>query len=156
MIKLVRIDDRLLHGQVAFAWTRSLEINYIIVADDSVVKDQFRQMSLKLAKPPEVKLSLVGINDAIELLNSSETNKYSILVVIENISDALKIANGVKEVKTINIGGIRLKPGAKMISKSVSIDADDKNNLKELINKGIEVEIRQVPTERKILVKDLI
>ena len=87
MIKMLRVDDNLLHGQVAFSWVRNLKIHTIVIADDKVVNDQFMKMSLGLAKPPGVNLIIVSVNDAIEYLKLD--NKLNILVIVNSISNAL-------------------------------------------------------------------
>ena len=55
MIKLLRVDHRLLHGQVAMTWTQELDTNCILIACDAVVKDDVRKTTLKLARPAGVK-----------------------------------------------------------------------------------------------------
>ena len=72
MIKLVRIDYRLLHGQVVFAWTRALDIDHIIVANAKAAADAFITMSLNLAKPAGVTLDIATVEQAAEKLNSGK------------------------------------------------------------------------------------
>ena len=90
MIKLLRVDDNLLHGQVAFSWVRNLRIHTIIVADDKVANDQFMKMSLGLAKPVGVNLIIDSVDNAIEILKNDD--KLNILVIVGNIRNAEKIA----------------------------------------------------------------
>lgn len=156
MVKFVRIDDRLIHGQVAYTWSRYLGINCILIANDSVVNDQFRKMSLNIAKPSGITLLIKKVDDAIKFLKSQESLKLIILVLVDNSSDALKLSMGVDEIKSINVGGMRMKPGKRMISKAVSVDDSDISNFTKLYSMGIEVEIRQVPTEKKSFIKDLL
>ena len=71
MIKLVRVDHRLLHGQVAFTWTSAINADCILIANDAVPKDDLRKTSLKLAKPTGVKLVMKSVEDSIDAINSS-------------------------------------------------------------------------------------
>jgi mannose/fructose/N-acetylgalactosamine-specific phosphotransferase system component IIB len=82
MICQLRIDDRLIHGQVAMAWTRELKIEVIIVINDEVANDEFKKLTLDLAKPMNTKLVILGVNDGIKLLNSGKTDKYRVLVIV--------------------------------------------------------------------------
>ncbi|STV18480.1 putative PTS permease [Klebsiella pneumoniae subsp. ozaenae] len=66
MITLLRVDHRLLHGQVAFSWTQYVGADCILIANDSVPGDELRKTTIKLAKPPSVKLVIKNINDSIE------------------------------------------------------------------------------------------
>lgn len=69
MIKLVRVDHRLLHGQVAMAWTQSLDVDCMLIANDAIMKDEIRKTTLKLAKPNGVKLVMKNIEDSITALH---------------------------------------------------------------------------------------
>lgn len=156
MIKLIRIDDRLIHGQVAYAWTRYLDANCILVANDQIPNDDFKKMSLNLAKPPGVDLLIKSVFQAIDYLKSDLSSKKKIFVLVDCSNDALEIAKGLSDVKSINVGGIRMSDGKKMISNSVAVDESDISNFKELISLEVELEIRQVPSEKKKLIKNLI
>jgi fructoselysine/glucoselysine PTS system EIIB component len=156
MIKSIRIDDRLIHGQVAFAWTKHLDANCIIVANDSVVHDEFKKMTLNLAKPPGIKLMMLSIEDSITFLNSKESEKYNIFVLIDNASDALQLANGVSSITSITVGGMRMAPGKRMVSQAVAVNDEDVEVFKKLVDSGVEVEVRQIPTEKKKMILSLL
>jgi mannose/fructose/N-acetylgalactosamine-specific phosphotransferase system component IIB len=156
MVKLIRIDDRLVHGQVAFTWVPSLGVDCLLVANDKIVKDDFQKMTLGLAKPAGTKLFIKSVSDATILLNDEKNKSMKILILINSVLDAFTVANAVPEIKSINFGGIRAREGATMISKAVAITNDDVPLLKQLTERGIELEIRQVPSDQKLMVKTLI
>jgi fructoselysine and glucoselysine-specific PTS system IIB component len=156
MIKLIRIDDRLLHGQVALTWTPSLSADCLIIANDKVAGDEFQKMTLGLAKPAGTKLLIKTIAGAIGILKDDKYKSSKILLLVNGFKDAHAIAQEVAEITSINVGGIRNREGAKAISKAVSVTDEDLVLIKELLSKGIELEIRQVPSDKKQLVKDLI
>jgi fructoselysine and glucoselysine-specific PTS system IIB component len=156
MIKLTRIDDRLVHGQVAFTWVPSLAIDCLIVANDKIVKDDFQKMTLGLAKPAGAKLLIKSIGDAIAFLNDEKNKPLKILTLVNSVQDAFTLTNGVPEIKSINFGGIRAKEGAKLISKAVALTEEDVAVVKELLRRGIELEIRQVPSDAKQKVETLL
>jgi mannose/fructose/N-acetylgalactosamine-specific phosphotransferase system component IIB len=156
MLKLTRIDDRLVHGQVAFTWTPTLGINYLLVASDRAAKDEFLKMTLGLARPAGVNLLIRSVGEAISFLNDPASQSYKILLLVESVKDAHAIALGVPEIRSINFGGIRTREGARMVSKAVALTESDILLIKELLEKGIELEVRQVPTDKKQAVEDLI
>ena len=82
MITLLRVDHRLLHGQVAFSWTQYVGADCILIANDSVPEDELRKTTIKLAKPPSVKLVIKNINDSIEAIKSGVTDKYKVLISV--------------------------------------------------------------------------
>ncbi|SYG30260.1 putative PTS permease [Klebsiella pneumoniae] len=100
MITLLRVDHRLLHGQVAFSWTQYVGADCILIANDSVPGDELRKTTIKLAKPPSVKLVIKNINDSIEAIKSGVTDKYNLFIVVESVNDA---GNAVNLLMTILI-----------------------------------------------------
>ncbi len=156
MIKLTRVDDRLVHGQVAFTWTPALGVDCLIVANDKVAKDEFMKMTLGLAKPAGTKLLIKSLQEAAIFLNNEKNNGLKILLIINSIKDAAAMTAEVPEIRSINIGGIRLKDGARLISKAVGVNDEDIVIMRDLLNNGIELEIRQVPTDNKQMVETLI
>jgi fructoselysine and glucoselysine-specific PTS system IIB component len=156
MIKLTRIDDRLLHGQVTFTWVPSLGVDCIIVANDNVAKDEFQKMTLTLAKPANSKLLIQSVANAVTFLNDTKNKMLKMLVLINSIKDAAVLAAGIAEITTINFGGIRSREGSKLISKAIAITNDDLVYLQEMLQQSVELEIRQVPTDSKQRVADLI
>jgi len=156
MIKLTRIDDRFVHGQVAFTWLPSLDINCLLVANDKVAGDDFLKMAMNLAKPPSAKLLIYTINDAVAFLNDQKSKNARIMILVNSVIDAFKLVQEVKDIQSVNFGGIRMKPGARLISKAIAVDDEDIIVINQLIRNGTELEIRQVPGDKKQLVQNLI
>jgi len=88
MIQLLRVDHRLIHGQVVMSWMRSLEPTAILVANDSVPNDELRKSTLKMAKPTDVKLVIKTVADSIEAINSGKTDSYKLFILTESVEDA--------------------------------------------------------------------
>ena len=156
MIKLTRIDDRLVHGQVAFTWVPALGIDCLLVANDTVAKDDFQKMTLGLAKPASAKLFIKSIEESITFLNDSKNASSKILILVNSVGDAAMLADRVSEIRSINFGGIRMKENARLISKSVAVTPEDILLIKDLMKKNIELEIRQVPSDQKQLLGSLV
>jgi fructoselysine and glucoselysine-specific PTS system IIB component len=156
MIKLTRIDDRLVHGQVAFTWTPALGADCLLIANDKVAKDEFMKMTLGLAKPAGTKLLIKSVKDAAVFLNDDKSKNAKVLILINSIKDAAALASEVAEIKSINFGGLRSKEGSKLISKAVAVNDDDIAIIRKMLAKGIELELRQVPTDTRQAVENLI
>lgn len=152
MIKLLRVDHRLLHGQVAISWTKSLDVDAILIANDNVVKDDIRKMSLKLARPNGVKLVIKNIDDSIASINEGKTDKYKLLIVVESVKDACILSKRCG-INSINLGGTKANESTSNISKAVNLTSEEITSLNELIDEGVEVEIRMVPEDKKIIFK---
>lgn len=151
MIKLFRIDHRLLHGQVGFSWVKSIGADCILVADDDSATDSLKMTALRLAKPQGVKLVVKTVEDSIKALASGVTEKYRLLIVTGCVRDAKRICDEVPDIKTVNLGGIKKREGARQVSQAVFLLPEEEAMLGELAERGVELEIRQVPTEKKVL-----
>jgi fructoselysine and glucoselysine-specific PTS system IIB component len=156
MIKLTRIDDRLVHGQVAFTWTPALGADCLLVANDRIAKDQFLKMTMGLAKPAGVKLLILSVEAAIAYINDPANKNQGLLILVDSVKDAHALAAGAPEIRSINFGGIRAKAGAKQVSKALALTENDILLIRELLQKGIELEARQVPTDKKQAIDNLI
>ncbi|KAF0413163.1 PTS mannose/fructose/sorbose transporter subunit IIB [Pediococcus acidilactici] len=156
MIVMTRIDYRLLHGQVAFAWTNNLSANAILIANDSVAKDNFRKKTLQLAKPDSAKLIFKSIEDSAKAIASGVTDKYRVFIVVENIHDAYRLAKKVPQIKLIDLGLSDQKEGSKNIAKSVYVTVEELGLLTELESNGIQVLVKQAPGDPDIEFSTLI
>lgn len=156
MIKLTRIDYRLIHGQVAFAWTNFLDVDCILIANDDVATNDMRKSALRLAKPQGVKLVFKNIEDSIVAINEGKTDKYKLFIVVETVKDALQLAQHCPQVDHINIGLINKSENAKMLAKAVYANEDEMSDIKALCDLGIQVELRQAPKDAGVDAKKVI
>lgn len=147
MIKLTRVDHRLLHGQVVFKWSKVLGIDCILIANDAVAKDELRMTALRMAKPSTCKLVIKSVDDSISALNSGVTDKYKLLIIAESIKDAYALAKAVPEIKYINLGGAKIADDRKQISKAMFVSDEDIKMIKELNEDGVKQEIQMVPED---------
>lgn len=153
---LWRIDDRLIHGQVATRWTKETGISRIIVVNDSIVADKTRSSMLKQAAPPGVTAHVVGVDKMMRVYNNPDYAQERVMLLFTNPSDALELVRRGVKIDSINIGGMAYKEGRVMLDMSVSVDEKDIEAFKELDSKGIELEVRKVASDKKVPVLELI
>ena len=153
MVKLVRVDHRLLHGQVVFIWTASIGVDCILIANDDVANDPIQKGILKLSQPTGVKLIFKSVKDSIEALNSGITDKYNLMIVTSNVDDGYELASKVQQIRSLNLGNVKLRENTHNLSKLVHVTDEEEKKLKALAAAGIEVEIRAVPNDDKIIIK---
>lgn len=153
---LWRIDDRLIHGQVATRWTKETGVKRIIVVNDQVVKDKTRSTMLKQAVPPGVTAHVVSVDKMMRVYNNPEYADDKVMLLFTNPTDALELVRRGVQIQSINIGGMAYKEGRTMLDTSVSVDAKDVEAFKELDSKGIELEVRKVASDKKVPVLTLI
>lgn len=144
---LVRIDDRLIHGQVIAVWCRQLKFNRIVILDDGVAKDTFMQQVLRLSAPPGVKIDVFGIADGINNL-ANEANRANTMLLMKTPQAAKALFDGGLQYKALNIGGIGSNPNRKNIFKNIAISDEEFNILKELHDNGVAITLLTVPGEK--------
>jgi mannose/fructose/N-acetylgalactosamine-specific phosphotransferase system component IIB len=106
-------------------------------------------MTMGLAKPAGAKLMILTVAAAVAYINDVQTRGQAMLVLVDCVKDAHALAEGLPELRSINFGGIRVKPGAKAVTKAIALTENDLVLIRELLQKGIELEARQVPTDKK-------
>ena len=153
MVKLVRVDHRLLHEQVVFIWTASIRVDCILIANDDVANDPIQKGILKLSQPTGVKLIFKSVKDSIEALNSGITDKYNLMIITSNVDDGYELASKVEQIRSLNLGNVKLRENTHNLSKLVHVTDEEEKKLKALAAAGIEVEIRAVPNDDKIIIK---
>ena len=150
MIKLLRVDHRLLHGQVVVSWFDNVGANTILVANDAVANDEFRKSAIRLAKPENAKLVMKSIDDSIGAINSGVTDKYQMLIVVESVEDAEKLIRGTQEqITSLNLGGTKPREGTKNYSKTINLTDLEADLLARLQQDGVDVYIQQIPSESR-------
>lgn len=145
-ILLTRIDNRLIHGQVATQWCGSIGANLILVANDVVSKDTLRQGLMDMAAPAYASTRYWTIEKTINTIHKASA-KQLIFIVCETPSDVLKLVEGGVPIKKVNIGNMHMAEGKRQVAGSVAVDDKDVQAFKKLKQLGVELEIRRVPTE---------
>lgn len=144
----VRIDDRLIHGQIVAAWLSVLGSSTIVVADDKAAGDDLQKMLLEMACPPGIALKILTVAEAAAWLNGPEANPAKTLVVLRNVVSALALVESGVSVEEINVGNVSSSAGKTKYSKSVWLDEADIANFARLKEKGVYLEVRVVPNEK--------
>jgi mannose/fructose/N-acetylgalactosamine-specific phosphotransferase system component IIB len=147
MVKLLRVDERLLHGQVALNWVGNVGASSILIANDEVMQNEMSKMALKMAKPSGVNLAIRGIEGAAELLKDPRSSDITVFVIVRTLADALRLAQQTDAIKYVNIGGIKKKEGGKLIAPAVFINNEDVEILKQLSALVEKIEFRMLPSD---------
>lgn len=143
---LTRIDNRLIHGQVATQWCGYIGANLILVANDVVSDDKLRQGLMDMAAPSYAATRYWTLDKTISTIHKANA-KQLIFLVCETPSDVLKLVEGGVPIKKVNIGNMHMAEGKRQIVGSVAVDDKDVQAFKKLRELGVELEIRRVPTE---------
>ncbi|HDD2122135.1 TPA: PTS mannose transporter subunit IIAB [Salmonella enterica] len=156
VIGLARIDDRLIHGQVATRWTKETNVSRIIVVSDEVAADTVRKTLLTQVAPPGVTAHVADVAKMIRVYNNPKYAGERVMLLFTNPTDVERIVEGGVKVTSVNIGGMAYRQGKTQVNNAVSVDEKDIEAFKKLNERGIELEVRKVSTDPKLKMMDLI
>ncbi|WP_321146871.1 PTS mannose transporter subunit IIAB [Providencia alcalifaciens] len=156
IIALARVDDRLIHGQVATRWTKEMRVKRIIVVSDEVAKDTVRSTLLKQVAPPGVTAHVVDVDKCVRVYNNPKYSGERVMLLFTNPTDVQRIVEQGVEIDSVNIGGMAYTEGKTMVTNAVSINQKDIDAFNYLNDKNIELEVRKVASDSKVHMMDLI
>lgn len=153
MVKLMRVDYRLIHGQVAVSWTNFLGVDSIVVANDEAAGNQLTLMTMKLAKPSGVDLVVCRVEEAAGMLEKLSAKK--VFLVCGNIKDADALAEKLSDLPKICLGNVKSAEGKKKISEQVFLDEEELKILEDWSGRGIVSECQTVPSAKILTLQDV-
>lgn len=148
-INLARIDTRLLHGQVATAWTPDSKANRIIVVSDNVAKDEMRKNLIIQAAPNGINANVIPVDKMIEIMKDDRMGGVEAFLLFENPQDALRAVEGGVPLTSINVGSMAHSTGKTMVNKVLSMDKADVETFKKMSDLGVKFDVRKVPSDSK-------
>ncbi|MDH3215555.1 MAG: PTS sugar transporter subunit IIB [Candidatus Krumholzibacteria bacterium] len=144
-LSLVRIDDRLIHGQVVLGWSRVLKPDRIAIANDRIAKNSWERKFYTASVPPHIKVSFLTLEEtAVELLNNLYKNE-AVLMLFESVKDAYTMVLKGVQLDNINIGGLHYRDGAQELLPFVFLTEEDRQLLRELVKRGVTLLAQDVP-----------
>lgn len=148
-INLIRIDFRLIHGQVVTKWVKHANATKIIIVNDVLAKDEFLGSVYKMAAPSNVKVLIYTIDETIEKWNENQFKEGKALLLFKGVSDARELQKKGFPMESIQIGGLGGGPGRINTPTGISFDAKDAQFVREIEKDGCQVYIQVVPTQAK-------
>ena len=144
-ILLTRIDNRLIHGQVATQWTSTIGANLILVANDNVASNQMRQKLMDMAAPQGVATRYFSVQKTIDVIHKAAARQH-IFLIVENPEDALRLVKGGVPIKKLNIGNMHMSEGKRQVATSVAVNDEDVAAFRALQDAGVGLSIQRVPS----------
>lgn len=154
----LRVDERLIHGQIAMVWSRELNLHGILVANDQVAENETQQMALKMAVPAGIKVLIRSVDDVAEILKDARAQNKRLLVLVRTIGDAVRVAEKVPNMNYINIGNVgkAVEGDKKMLTQFVMLTPEEMQHLDELVKLYPEAALQNLPSDKKELASHFI
>ncbi len=154
-IELVRIDDRLIHGQIATTWINDYNIEQVLIVDDNVVQDKTQQSVISMTAPANVKVKVFGVDSFIGIYKKNPIKRRT-MIVLTNSIDAYRLLAGGVQIDYLNVGGMRFLDGRTKIARAVSVTPEEREAFKKIIEMGIDVRIQMIPRDEIVEMKNVI
>lgn len=142
-----RVDERLIHGQVAMVWCRVTNCQRIVVANDDAVKNKMVANVLVMSKPAGIKLSILSLNKTIEKFETNFYGDENILLITKTIDDMKALYDRGLKISSFNVGNVAGKNDSIMIKKSVWLTNEEIEVLRDLMSKGVMITAQMLPDE---------
>lgn len=147
---LIRIDNRLVHGQILEAWVPFVSASHIVIVSDEVVGDLFRETVIRMAVPQKIQTHIYGIEEFSRELAYKNYLEETSIILFGSIDDLLRACRLGFRFETLNIGNVHTNNGVYQPTPSISLSEDNVNRLISLANSGVKIELRCVPRDRPV------
>jgi D-glucosaminate-specific PTS system IIB component len=154
-LQLVRIDDRLIHGQVVAVWLRALGADRIVIVDDATARDEFLREVLTLAAPPGVPVEVLDLAEGAARCIELATSPEPVMVLARTPRTVLLLRQAGVPIEVVDLGGLGAGPGRKRLHKTISASPDELEALRQLEELGTRVQVQIVADDRPIPFRSL-
>ncbi|WP_028263678.1 PTS sugar transporter subunit IIB [Atopobium fossor] len=143
MIKLVRLDYRLLHGQVVVSWVKATNAQRIIIIDDETAGNDLKKSAIKLAKPAGVRVNIFSVARALEKMPKVEQLDENIILIFGSTTHMLTFIKSYPHINKVNYGATANVDGAKQVGQSVFLTEQQQEDTRELLALGVQITVQQ-------------
>lgn len=154
-IELVRIDDRLIHGQVATTWLKDYDIEQVIIADDEVSQNEMKKTMAMVAAPTGIRVHIFPVDKFIQVQKKNPIKQRTLLLFTQPADVKKALDQGV-DISEVYVGGMRSTNERRRISKAVNISPEEEEMFKLLAERGVSLIIQTVPSDEKNELIDLL
>jgi mannose/fructose/N-acetylgalactosamine-specific phosphotransferase system component IIB len=155
-LKLARIDDRLIHGQVILGWVPALKPDRIVVANDRVAGSDWERKFYSSCVPPEVNVSFASIAETARQISGNLFHDESLIILIESAHDALGLMGAGINLKEVNVGGLHYREGSVELLPFVFLTTEERAALREMVKRGVTLNAQDVPSNPVRIINSLV
>jgi PTS system mannose-specific IIB component/fructoselysine and glucoselysine-specific PTS system IIB component len=149
-LDLVRLDDRLVHGQVVVGWGQALALQLIVLVDDHVRESDWEQELYRMGVPSEIELKFVSVGEAIDAVPGWAGSPRKILILTGNVGSLVRLVEGAPAIRQVNLGGLHQQNNRRQRLRYLFLSDSEMSQLQQLSERGIEITAQDVPTAAPI------
>ena len=150
----IRVDDRLIQGQVATRWATGLKVNRIMIIDDAVAVNETEKSILRMAAPAGVNTSILQFEKALANIKNGNYAGQRVMLVVKSPVILVNMMEAGINLLPVNIGNMSNRPGTTQYKKSISMTEDEKAAVEKLLQSGIKVTAQMVPDEPDVSIEN--
>lgn len=150
MLVFIRIDDRLIHGQVVEGWVNFLKATTILVADDRVASDPVQRSIMEISVPQDLRVSIGRVEDICREARTAASGRDRAILLFSTPSAALRAIRLGLQCDELNIGGMHYVPGKRKLLDVLAVDDQDVEALREIVAHGVNVTVQTVPSQKPL------
>ena len=153
---LVRIDDRLIHGQVVLGWARALKPDRIVVSNDRIAANSWERKFYTSSVPAHIKVSFLELEESARQLLSNLFKSESVMILLESVEDVYKLVGMGVTLPEVNVGGLHYREGAEEVLPYVFLTEEDKKYFRELVKLNISLLARDIPGNASVNINSIV
>lgn len=152
---LVRLDDRLIHGQVVVGWGQPLNADFIVLVDDEVRESPWEQDLYRMGVPPRIEVVFASVSEAERLLPAWKGDRRVGILLAGDI-DTLTAIVAAGDFHTVNVGGVHHRAGRTERLRYVYLTDEEAEKLRHLASNGVVITAQDVPTARAVPLREFL
>lgn len=154
-LSLVRVDDRLIHGQVVVGWGQALGAKQLVLVDDEVSANEWERDIYRVGVPPDMTIEFASVAQAAGRVSEWEASPKRTIVVLGDVTAVVRFCELAPQVKRVNLGGIHPAPGRRRRLAYVFMSDSEASALAALAARGVDITAQDVPTARAVPLREL-
>ena len=149
-IELVRIDDRLIHGQVVVGWGQPLSLGFIVLIDDEVAASDWEQELYRMGVPPEMDVYFASVNEAARQIDKWRAEPRPGILLTGDVATMRRLIDARPDLRHVNLGGIHHRADRVQRLRYLYLSPEEERELRALAARGVEISARDVPAARPV------
>ncbi|MCD5115333.1 PTS sugar transporter subunit IIB [Enterococcus faecium] len=155
-INNIRIDDRLIHGQVATMWSNKLGVTRLMVVNDEVSNNDIQKQVLRMAVPAGISSSIISTDTAVKNIKAGKYEGQNVLLIVKSPVDLLPFLDNQLLIKSVNVGNMSSRKNTIVLRPNISVTEEEREAFEKLLNLGIEITTIMTPDDKKTYLKDIL
>ncbi len=155
-INNIRIDDRLIHGQVATMWSNKLGVTRIMVVNNAVANNDVQKKVLRMAVPAGIASSIITSETALKNITADKYEGQNVLLIVKSPIDLLPFEEAGLDLGVVNVGNMSNRKDTEVLRPNISVTSEERAAFEKLLSDGVEFTTIMTPDDKKTYLKDIL